>query len=137
MGSKQEQHIPEPGPSAIPETDSERFAHLKGSWEKKGDAARDPGGFGRVVMIEGRWDRDPMVTLAISGAAVRTGTGFRDPTVTLSESELRADWQQIDFTPAEEIPIKTQRQWFREGIIRHAEDLKAGRVGDITVPGEE
>jgi hypothetical protein len=59
-------------------------------WERKGEAARDPGGFGRVAMTEGN-PGARKVKLTISGAWTSEGK----PYIWLDEVELRRDWSPL------------------------------------------
>lgn len=107
---------------------------LFGNWERKGDAARDPGGFGKVVRVENLGPGEQVVMLEVSGPAVRTPYGFKTPRVRVTVDQLFGEWQAVDFTPAEEVPVEIQREQFREAVIRYVEDLQEGRVHDITGP---
>jgi len=66
-------------------------------WERKGDAARDPGGFGRVVMTEGN-PGSQKIKLTISGA----WSPFGELSLWLDEAELKRDWSPL---PAMDVTI--------------------------------
>lgn len=66
-------------------------------WERKGDAARDPGGFGRVVMTEGNPGMRK-IKLVLSGVWTAAGP----PEIWLDEIELLSDWSPL---PAMDVTI--------------------------------
>ena len=124
-------HIPEPGPS--PFEDGESFAHLFGCWVRKGDAARDPGGFGSILTVSRGVSGETWITLGVSGAGRETYNGFTCPEITISEEELREEWHQLEFPPelSAEPSSEEARQIYRRRILDIAGMIESGTLGDI------